>query len=75
MALEAVLLDQLRRLDHDFRRAGPAARSGQIDDLVIAVATAVWWGERLQWIHDIADRMLQEDDDYDDTGRNATTGY
>ena len=36
-----------------------------------AVAVAIWWGDRLQWNHEIADRMLSEDDDYDEIAPGA----
>ncbi len=73
LELAATLVTDLQAYDPTL--AGPAARSGQNDDLVIAVAVAVWWGERLQWNHEIADRMLPEDDDPDETGRSPITGY
>ena len=46
----------------------------QNDDLVNAVAITVWWGDRLQWNEETADSMLSEEQ-YDDTGRDAITGY
>ena len=54
---------------------GLVAKTGQITDLVTAVATAVWWGDRLQWNEEVADRMLPDDDEPADVGRSTIGGY
>ena len=72
LELAATLVTDLQAFDPTL--AGPTARAGQNDDLVTAVAVAIWWGDRLQWNHEIADRMLSEKDP-DDTGRSPITGY
>lgn len=72
LELAAALLADLQAFDPTL--AGPAARSGQNDDLVTAVAVAVWWADRLRWNDDVAERMVPEE--YrDETGRSAVTGY
>ena len=72
LALAATLVTDLQAFDPTV--AGTAAGTDQIDDLVSAVAIAVWWGDRLQWNEGTADSMLSEEQ-YDDTGRDAITGY
>ena len=57
----------------DLQAYDPNAKD-QLVDLVSAVAVAVWWGERLAWSDDVAARMLPEEEE-DETGRCATTGY
>lgn len=72
--LAATVLRDLLACDPNTK--GRTTEAGQSDDLMIAVAMAVWWGERLQWNEEVAERMLPEDDDgYDDTGRSEMTGY
>ena len=53
--------------------AGSVAKTGQIIDLVTAVAIAVWWGDRLRWDDDM--QPDDDDDQWDDTGRSEIGGY
>lgn len=72
--LAATLLTDLQAFDPTM--TGRAAETGRNDDLVTAVAIAVWWADRLHWNEEVADRMLPDDDDYvDETGRSFMTGY
>ena len=75
LELAATLLTDLQAFDPT--ATSPAARASRNDDLVTAVAIAVWWGERLQWNEEIADRMLPYDDDdrFDDRTRSVIGGY
>ena len=75
LALAATLLTDLQVLDPAMPRR--ASEAGQSDDLMIAVAVAIWWGERLQWNEEVAASMLPENDDdyYDETDRSPVTGY
>ena len=75
LILAPSLLTDLEALDPAMPRR--ASEAGQSDDLMIAVAMAVWWGESRQWNEEVAERMLPEDnyDDYDDDGRSPVTGY
>ena len=50
----------------------PDLRGGRNADLVLALAVALWWGDRLRWDDD----MLPDDDDYDwGQGRSPVDGY
>ncbi len=74
LELAPALVTDLQAFDPTL--AGSVAKTGQNTDLVTAVATAVWWGDRLQWSEEVADRMLPDDDDQlDDPTRSAIGGY
>ncbi len=74
LELAPTLITDLQAFDPAL--TGRAAETAQIDDLVAAVAVAVWWGERLQWCDEVAESMLPEDDWPDPhDGRNEQTGY
>ena len=74
LELAAALLTDLQAFDPTL--TGSAARNGQNDDLVNAVAIAVWWADRLRWDDEVADRMLPEEDDDDwGQGRSPVDGY
>ncbi len=48
-------------------------RGGRNADLVLALAVAVWWGDRFQWDDEMFDRYAVEMwADYD---RNSVSGY
>ena len=50
----------------------PDLRGGRNADLVLALAVALWWGDRLRWDDD----MLSDDDDDDwGQGRSSIDGY
>ncbi len=67
----------------NFRMRAPPAdtieamRENPDDDLVFAVALACWWGDRLTWNEEIAEDMLEPEDDemWAEHGRDGTTGY
>ena len=47
-------------------------RGGRNADLVLALAVAVWWGDRFQWDDEMLDRYAADDGDYE---RNPISGY
>ena len=49
----------------------PDLRGGRNADLVLALAVALWWGDRLRWDDD----MLLDDDEPEYTGRSIMGGY
>ena len=69
LELAPTLVTDLQAYDPDMPERSQNA------DLVTAVAVAVWWGERLTWDDEVADRMLPDDDPPDDSTRSTIGGY
>ncbi len=71
--LAETLVSDLQAFDPKPIARNPDPRGGRNADLVLALAVALWWGDRLRWDDD----MLSDDDDYGpaDQTRSILGGY
>lgn len=73
LELAKTLVSDLQAFDPKPIARNPDLRGGRNTDLVLALAVALWWGDRLTWDDDMLDSMSSMDDgDYD---RNPISGY
>ncbi len=69
--LAETLYSDLQAFDPKPIARNPDLRGGRNADLVLALAVALWWGDRLRWDDD----MLLDDDEPEYTGRSTIGGY
>ena len=69
--LAETLVSDLQAFDPKPIARNPDLRGGRNADLVLALAVALWWGDRLRWDDD----MLLDDDEPEYTGRSIMGGY
>ena len=73
MELAKTLVSDLQAFDPKPIMRNPDLRGGRNSDLVLALAVALWWGDRLTWDDDIIDRMTRDDNwGYE---ANSVSGY
>ena len=72
LELAKTLISDLQAFDPMPIARNPDLRGGRNADLVLALATALWWGDRLDWDDDMPDHSAV---DYGDRGRSPVTGY
>ncbi len=73
LELAKTLVSDLQAFDPKPSARNLDLRGGRNADLVLALAVALWWGDRLTWDDDILDSMTSMDDgDYE---RDPISGY
>ncbi len=66
------LVSDLQAFDPKPIARNPDLRGGRNTDLVLALAVALWWGDRLTWDDDMLDHYEVDDGEY---YRNSVSGY
>lgn len=66
------LVSDLQAFDPKPIARNPDLRGGRNTDLVLALAVALWWGDRLTWDDDLLDQFEGDDGEY---FRNRVSGY
>ncbi len=72
LELAATLVTDLQAFDPKPIARNPDLRGGRNTDLVLALAVALWWGDRLTWDDDMLDHYEVDDGEY---YRNRISGY
>jgi len=70
--LATTLVADLQAFDPKPIARNPDLRGGRNTDLVLALAVALWWGDRLTWDDDMPDHHAADDGEY---FRNRISGY
>ncbi len=70
--LATTLVADLQAFDPKPIARNPDLRGGRNTDLVLALAVALWWGDRLTWDDDMLDHYEVDDGAYE---RNPVSGY
>ena len=72
LELATTLVSDLQAFDSKPIARNPDLRGGRNTDLVLALAVALWWGDRLTWDDDMLDHHEVDDGEY---YRNIVSGY
>ncbi len=72
LELAKTLVSDLQAFDPKPSARNLDLRGGRNADLVLALAVALWWGDRLTWDDDMLDRYAADDGVYE---RNPVSGY
>ncbi len=72
LELTETLVSDLQAFDPKPIARNPDLRGGRNTDLVLALAVALWWGDRLTWDDDMLDHYAADDGEY---YRNRVSGY
>ncbi len=72
LELATTLVSDLQAFDPKPIARNPDLRGGRNTDLVLALAVALWWGDRLTWDDDMLDHYEVDDGEY---YRNRVSGY
>jgi hypothetical protein len=72
LELTETLVSDLQAFDPKPIARHPDLRGGRNADLVLALAVALWWGDRLTWDDDMLDHYAADDAAYE---RNPVSGY
>ncbi len=72
LELATTLVSDLQAFDPKPIARNPDLRGGRNTDLVLALAVALWWGDRLTWDDDLLDHYAADDGDFE---RNRISGY